>query len=139
MKFRGDFLCYPFTLFGGKKVACAASRAKNLFFPIHRLRLMKSLRSLFLILFAAFMATVAHAQKGRAVNVTVPEELEATLFSPNTLTPCVACIGVAPTGEVYAGVDQIGSLGKGGGRGKRDEQQHLFTGVETLKGIGVIR
>ena len=64
------------------------------------------------------MATFAYAQKGRTANVTVPEELEATLFSPNTLTPCVACIGVAPTGEVYAGVDQIGSLGKGGGKGK---------------------
>ena len=79
---------------------------------------MKSLRFYFPFLFAALMATVAHPQKGRAVNVTVPEELEATLFSPNTLTPCVACIGVAPTGEVYAGVDQIGSLGKGGGKGK---------------------
>lgn len=51
-------------------------------------------------------------------NVKVPDELEATLFSPNTLTPCVACIGVSPTGEVYAGVDQIGSLGKGGGKGR---------------------
>ena len=50
--------------------------------------------------------------------VGVPEELESTLFSPKTVTPCVACIGVAPTGEVYAGVDQIGSLGKGGGKGR---------------------
>ena len=50
--------------------------------------------------------------------VGVPGELESTLFSPNTVTPCVACIGVAPTGEVYAGVDQIGSLGKGGGKGR---------------------
>ena len=40
------------------------------------------------------------------------------LFSPNTVTPCVACIGVAPTGEVFAGVDQIGSLGKGAGKGR---------------------
>ncbi|MFP6892141.1 MAG: hypothetical protein VCA18_00220, partial [Opitutales bacterium] len=79
---------------------------------------MKCLRTLFSLLATMLMATFAHAQKGRAVNVTVPEELEATLFSPNTLTPCVACIGVAPTGEVFAGVDQIGSLGKGGGKGK---------------------
>ena len=50
--------------------------------------------------------------------VSVPEELESTLFSPNTVTPCVACIGVAPTGEVFAGIDQIGSLGKGGGKGR---------------------
>ena len=51
-------------------------------------------------------------------NVKVPEELEHSLFSPNTVTPCVACIGVAPTGEVFAGVDQIGSLGKGAGKGR---------------------
>ena len=50
--------------------------------------------------------------------VSVPEELTSTLFSPNSVTPCVACIGVAPTGEVFAGVDQIGSLGKGGGKGR---------------------
>ena len=52
------------------------------------------------------------------VSVTVPEELDAVLFSPNSVTPCVACLGVAPTGEVFAGVDQIGSLGKGGGKGR---------------------
>ena len=79
---------------------------------------MNYLRFFPLLLVSAISTTVGHAQKGRAVNVTVPAELEATLFSPNTLTPCVACIGVAPTGEVYAGVDQIGSLGKGGGKGK---------------------
>jgi len=79
---------------------------------------MNYLRFFPLLLVSAISTTVGHAQKGRAVNVTVPDELEATLFSPNTLTPCVACIGVAPTGEVYAGVDQIGSLGKGGGKGK---------------------
>ena len=48
---------------------------------------------------------------------SVPAGLKATLFSPNTLTPCVASMGVAVTGEVYAGVDRIGSLGKGGGKG----------------------
>jgi putative heme-binding domain-containing protein len=51
------------------------------------------------------------------MSVSVPEGLTATLFSPNTLTPCVASMGVAITGEVYAGVDRIGSLGKGGGKG----------------------
>ena len=60
----------------------------------------------------------AGPSKSAGSPVGVPEELESTLFSPNTVTPCVACIGVAPTGEVYAGVDQIGSLGKGGGKGR---------------------
>jgi len=48
----------------------------------------------------------------------LPEELEATLFSSKELTPCVACLCVAPTGEVFAGIDQIGSLGKGAGFGR---------------------
>ncbi len=48
----------------------------------------------------------------------LPEDLEATLFSSKELTPCVACLSVAPTGEVYAGIDQIGSLGKGAGHGR---------------------
>ena len=71
-----------------------------------------------LALTSALAIAVDKQKKGFIPEVVVPEELEATLFSPNTLTPCVACIGVAPTGEVYAGVDQIGSLGKGGGKGK---------------------
>ena len=79
---------------------------------------MKFNEFIFFVLVSVLMSVTVLVQKGRAINVTVPEELEATLFSPNTLTPCVACIGVAPTGEVFAGVDQIGSLGKGGGKGK---------------------
>ena len=55
---------------------------------------------------------------GNPSRLGVPEELEATLFSPKELTPCVACLCVAPTGEVYAGIDQIGSLGKGAGFGR---------------------
>ena len=62
---------------------------------------------------------LASKNKGQQkVSVSVPDELEAVLFSPNTVTPCVACLGVAPTGEVFAGVDQIGSLGKGAGKGR---------------------
>ena len=60
-----------------------------------------------LALTSALAIAVDKQKKGYIPDVVVPEELEATLFSPNTLTPCVACIGVAPTGEVYAGVDQI--------------------------------
>jgi putative heme-binding domain-containing protein len=79
---------------------------------------MKYLRFLLSFLATTIIATAADKKKGYTSHVVVPDELEATLFSPNTLTPCVACIGVAPTGEVYAGVDRIGSLGKGGGKGK---------------------
>ena len=50
--------------------------------------------------------------------VKVPEELEGSLFSDDSITPAVASLGVAASGAVYAGVDQIGSLGKGGGKGR---------------------
>ena len=81
--------------------------------------IMKYFSQILVFALATVFAKAADNQKkGYTPHVVVPEELEATLFSPNTLTPCVACIGVAPTGEVYAGVDQIGSLGKGGGKGK---------------------
>jgi len=81
--------------------------------------IMKCLILTIVLALTSVLATAADKQKkGYTPHVVVPEELEATLFSPNTLTPCVACIGVAPTGAVYAGVDQIGSLGKGGGKGK---------------------
>jgi hypothetical protein len=65
------------------------------------------------LLFASSIFT-----SGNPSRVGVPDELEATLFSPKELTPCVACLCVAPTGEVYAGIDQIGSLGKGAGFGR---------------------
>jgi len=80
---------------------------------------MKSLIRVSILALTSVLAVAADKQKkGYTPQVVVPDELDATLFSPNTLTPCVACIGVAPTGEVYAGVDQYGSLGKGGGKGK---------------------
>ncbi|MDF9799914.1 putative heme-binding domain-containing protein [Catalinimonas alkaloidigena] len=41
-----------------------------------------------------------------------PEELELTYFAGPDITPSPACLAVAPTGEVFAGVDMMGSLGK---------------------------
>ncbi|WP_031527371.1 DUF7133 domain-containing protein [Dyadobacter crusticola] len=46
-----------------------------------------------------------------------PEELEVTPFAGPQLTPSPACLAVAATGEVYVGVDMIGSLGKDPGKG----------------------
>ena len=45
-----------------------------------------------------------------------PPELESVRFSGPELTPCPACICAAPTGEVFVGVDMLGSLGKGPGK-----------------------
>src|SRR3546814_8867305 len=41
-----------------------------------------------------------------------PADLEITGFAGPGLTPSPACLAVAPTGEVFVGVDMIGSLGK---------------------------
>src|SRR3569833_10581 len=47
-----------------------------------------------------------------------PEGLTVTPFSGPNLTPSPACIATAPTGEVFVGVDMIGSLGKDPGKGR---------------------
>lgn len=46
-----------------------------------------------------------------------PAELSVTHFAGHDLTPSPSCLAVAPTGEVYVGVDMIGSLGKTPGKG----------------------
>src|SRR5690606_36268579 len=46
-----------------------------------------------------------------------PSDLSMTSFTGPDLTPSPACLAVAPTGEVYVGVDMIGSLGKDMGKG----------------------
>ena len=46
-----------------------------------------------------------------------PDELSITYFAGPEVTPSPACLAVAPTGEVFAGVDMMGSLGKDPGKG----------------------
>lgn len=46
-----------------------------------------------------------------------PAELDISHFAGHELTPSPACLAVAPTGEVFVGVDMIGSLGKTPGKG----------------------
>ncbi len=52
-----------------------------------------------------------------ATALSWPAELEITYFAGPNITPSPACLAVAPTGEVFVGVDMIGSLGKEPGRG----------------------
>ncbi|MCZ4222962.1 DUF7133 domain-containing protein [Pedobacter rhodius] len=47
-----------------------------------------------------------------------PTELTISTFAGPNITPSPACLAVAPTGEVYVGVDMIGSLGKDPGKGR---------------------
>jgi putative heme-binding domain-containing protein len=46
-----------------------------------------------------------------------PSDLNITHFAGHDLAPSPACLAVAPSGEVYVGVDMIGSLGKTPGKG----------------------
>jgi len=46
-----------------------------------------------------------------------PDDLLMTLFTGPDITPSPSCLAVAPTGEVFVGVDMIGSLGKDMGKG----------------------
>lgn len=47
-----------------------------------------------------------------------PTDLTYTRYAGSDLAPSPACIAAAVTGEVYVGVDLLGSLGKGPGKGR---------------------
>jgi putative heme-binding domain-containing protein len=47
-----------------------------------------------------------------------PDELEITRFTGPEITPSPACLSVAPTGEVFVGIDMMGSLGKDPNKGR---------------------
>lgn len=50
--------------------------------------------------------------------IAAPEELKITRFAGPEVTPSPACLAVAPTGEVFVGIDMIGSLGKDPNKGR---------------------
>lgn len=62
-------------------------------------------------------SSVAALTDSLARDLNWPKDLNITAFSGPKLTPSPAALAVAPTGEVFAGVDMIGSLGKEMGRG----------------------
>jgi putative heme-binding domain-containing protein len=47
-----------------------------------------------------------------------PADLTFTKYAGSDLAPSPACIAASATGEVYVGVDLLGSLGKGPGKGR---------------------
>lgn len=91
------------------------------------LKITFSLFSAFLML-AWFMPLRENAEKQSSPSNTYkidslpnasswPSDLTLTHFAGANLTPSPACLAVASTGEVYVGVDMIGSLGKEPGKG----------------------
>ncbi|WP_162342861.1 DUF7133 domain-containing protein [Cyclobacterium salsum] len=75
-----------------------------------------------------------------------PGELAVQAFSGPDLTPSPACLAVSPYGEVYVGVDAIGSLGKTPGKGRivklidkdndgEADEHTVFAEVDNPRGI----
>jgi hypothetical protein len=75
-----------------------------------------------------------------------PDELKLNNFATSDLTPSPACLAVAATGEVYVGVDKIGSLGKEPGKGSivklidsdndgKVDKHTIFAQVDNPRGI----
>jgi hypothetical protein len=65
----------------------------------------------------AHPAAVHHTALKQTGQQNWPDGLTVTPFSGPDLTPSPACLATAPTGEVYVGVDMMGSLGKAPGKG----------------------
>ncbi|MHA8103865.1 DUF7133 domain-containing protein [Aquirufa nivalisilvae] len=74
------------------------------------------------------------------------QDIQVSNFASADLAPSPACIAVAATGEVFVGIDQIGSLGKTPGKGYilklidsnndgRVDQQSKFAMVDNPRGI----
>ena len=75
-----------------------------------------------------------------------PDDLQATLYSGADTTPCPACLAASPEGDVYVGVDLLGSLGKGPGKGRivklRDadndgvaDHHTVYAEIDNVRGI----
>lgn len=91
------------------------------------------------------LATAAAPFTARAAD-TVPADLDLIRFSGPEVTPCVATLCVSAQGEVYAGVDLNGSLGKGPGKGRivklidRDhdgvaDSHTIFATIDNARGL----
>lgn len=73
--------------------------------------------SLSLIYSVIILGLVSFFKKPNNQNPNPPELTISTFAGPD-VTPSPACLAVAPTGEVYVGIDMIGSLGKDPGKGR---------------------
>lgn len=69
-----------------------------------------------LVLLLGIKGSFDHTQS--APLSVLPPELTITSFAGPDVTPSPACLAVAPTGEVFVGVDMMGSLGKKPGYGR---------------------
>ncbi|WP_460921045.1 DUF7133 domain-containing protein [Pontibacter brevis] len=84
--------------------------------------------------------------RAKAIAQDWPSDLKVTTFAGPELTPSPATLAVAPTGEVYVGVDMMGSLGKDPEKGSivklvdsnndgQVDQHTVFAKVDNPRGI----
>jgi putative heme-binding domain-containing protein len=75
-----------------------------------------------------------------------PADLTYSKYAGSDLAPSPACIAASATGEVYVGVDLLGSLGKGPGKGRivrlvdadndgKAEKHTVFAEIDNPRGI----
>jgi putative heme-binding domain-containing protein len=75
-----------------------------------------------------------------------PTDLTYTKYAGSDLAPSPACIAASATGEVYVGVDLLGSLGKGPGKGRivrlvdtdndgKADKHTIFAALDNPRGI----
>ncbi len=75
-----------------------------------------------------------------------PPDLLPAFFAGSSLVPSPACLAVSPSGEVFVGVDMIGSLGKDPGKGRivklvdtdndgQPDKNTVFANVDNPRGI----
>jgi hypothetical protein len=97
----------------------------------------------------AHPAAVHHTALKQTGQQNWPDGLTVTPFAGPDLTPSPACLATAPTGEVFVGVDMMGSLGKAPGKGRiiklvdsdndgKIDQHTEFARVDNPRGIFVL-
>ena len=75
-----------------------------------------------------------------------PADLSSTRFASSDLTPSPTCLSAAADGRVFVGVDLLGSLGKGAGKGRiirlsdsdldgKADQHTLFAMIDNPRGL----
>ena len=84
---------------------------------------------------------------GQNINgVSVPSDLDVTLYADNTQALCPACLTAGPDGSVFVGIDKNGSLGKKPNNGEivklidtdndgKADKKTLFTKVQNARGL----
>ncbi len=95
------------------------------------------------LLFTSLLTTTAMV-------AAVPSELVSTRLAGPDITPSPACLCAHPNGDVYVGVDLLGSLGKGSGKGSivklvdtnndgTADQHSVFAKVDNPRGLFAVR